>query len=84
MPKCTVRYYVRLVPKVQDAVAMNAIAIFSEDRAPDELGEPGALLSRRLHDFAGPAGNSIRAMVTQGDAWRMDVQDRAGPLEWDG
>lgn len=83
MPTCTVRYYVRIVPKAPDALTMNAIGIFSEDRAPNDSGEPGTLLSRRLRDFAGPAGSTIRALVTQGDAWRMDVEDRAGPLEWD-
>lgn len=83
MPNCTVRYYVRLVPTVPDAQAMNAIGIFAEERAPNELGEPGALLSRRLSTFSGPAGNSIREMVTRGDVWQLDVRERAGPLEWD-
>jgi hypothetical protein len=26
---------------------------------------------------------SILAMVTHGDAWHMDVQERLDPLEWD-
>ena len=82
MPICTVRYSVRLVPKVPDAAAMSAIGIFVEERTPDELGEPGGLISRRLSHFSGPAGNSVRAMVTHGNAWSMDVQERIGPLEW--
>ena len=83
MPNCTVRYLVRLVPKVPDADAMDAIGVSKEERMPDELGEPGYLLSRRLSTFGGPAGNSILAMVTHGDAWHMDVQERLDPLEWD-
>ena len=84
MPSCIVRYLVRLVPKeVPDAYAVSAIGIFTEERDPNELGEPGPLLSRRLNDFNGPVGSSIKAMVTHGDAWHMDVQDRIGPLEWD-
>jgi hypothetical protein len=41
------------------------------------------LISRRLNDFSGPTGSAIRAMVTHGDAWGMDVQQRLDPLEWD-
>ena len=88
MPNCTVRYVVRLVPKVPDAaqldaVGVDAIGIFQEERMPDEVGEPGYLLSRRLTTFGGPAGPSLLAMVNHGDAWRMDVQERLDPLEWD-
>lgn len=84
MPTCTVRYSVRLVPKMADADVFSAIGIFAEERVPTELGEPGPLISRRLRSFSGPAGSSIKAMVTHGDGWRMDVQDRMDPLEWDG
>ena len=83
MPHCTVRYSVRLTPKAADARVMDAIGIFFEERAPDELGEPGALISRRLTTFSGPAGYSVRDMITRGNAWDMDVLDRVGPLEWD-
>jgi hypothetical protein len=83
MPNCTVRYLVRLVPKTPDADVLNAVGVFMEERVPDELGEPGPLLSRRLDTFSGPAGSSLKVMVTHGDAWRMDVQERVGPLEWD-
>jgi hypothetical protein len=84
MPNCTVRYNVRLVPKIPDAQAMNAIGVFTEERAPDDLGEPGPLLSRRLHHFSGPAGNSIKELITRGNAWQMNVLERLDPLEWDG
>ena len=88
MPNCTVRYVVRLVPKAPDAspldaVGVDAIGIFKEERMPDEAGEPGYLLSRRLKTFGGPAGPSLLAMINHGDAWRMDVQERIDPLEWD-
>ena len=83
MPHCTVRYHVRLVPKARDADVVNAVGIFDEERAPDEFGSPGVLVWRRLASFTGPAGYAIREMVTRGDAWRMDVRERAGPLAWD-
>jgi len=83
MPNCTVRYNVRLVPKIPDAEAMNAIGIFSEERAPDELGEPGPLISRRLHHFSGPTSSALKELVSRGNAWRMVVQERLDPLEWD-
>jgi hypothetical protein len=83
MPNCTVRYAVRLVPMVPDAAAMNAIGIFTEVRMPNALGEPGYLVSRQLSGFSGSAGSSVKAMVTHGTAWQMDVQERIGPLEWD-
>ena len=83
MPHCTVRYHVRLVPKARDADVVNAVGIFDEERTPDEFGSPGVLVSRRLASFTGPAGYAIREMVTRGDAWRMDVRERAGPLAWD-
>ena len=84
MPKCTVRRYVHLVPKDLGAPVLSAIAIFTEERAPDERGEPGPLISRLLSDFVGPAGSAMRAMLTDGDAWDIDVRQRLGPLEWDG
>jgi hypothetical protein len=83
MPHCTVKYAVRLIPKGPDAHAMNAIGIFSEERMPNELGEPGYLISRQLSGFSGSVGSSVKAMVTHGTAWDMDVQERVGPLEWD-
>lgn len=83
MPSCTVRYHVRLVPKLRDTQALDAVGIFSEERLPDEAGEPGMLVSRRLSRFSGPAGDSLRTMVTRGDAWQMEVRGRIGPLEWD-
>ena len=83
MPKCTVRRHVRLIPKQRDALSIDAIGIFTEERMPNELGEPGYLISRRLSNFSGSAGSSVKAMVTHGDAWQMDVQERVGPLEWD-
>lgn len=83
MPKCTVRRYVRLIPKKRGAHVLMAIAIFTEERAPDERGEPGPLISRMLNDFSGPAGSAIQAMLTDGDAWDIDVRQRLDPLEWD-
>ena len=83
MPHCTVRYAVRLIPRVSEAAAMDAIGIFTEERMPNEHGDPGYLISRQLSDFSGSAGNSVKAMVTHGNAWQMDVQERIGPLEWD-
>jgi len=88
MPNCTVRYVVRLVPKARDmdsldAIAVDAIGVFQEERMPDEVGEPGYLLARRLTKFGGPAGKSLMDMVNHGDAWHMDVQERIDPLEWD-
>lgn len=84
MPRCTVHYHVTLVPRIPDARPVNAIGVFCEERAPDEVGEPGPLLSRRLDTFKGAAGSSIKAMVTQGAGWDIDLQERIGPLEWDG
>ena len=63
MPKCTVRRYVRLIPKDRGTPALSAIGIFIEERIPDERGEPGPLVSRRLNDFSGPAGSSSVAGV---------------------
>ena len=83
MPKCTVRRYVRLIPKDRGTPTLSAIGIFIEERAPDERGEPGTLISRMLNDFSGPAGHSLRDMVTTGDAWDIDVRPRLDPLEWD-
>ena len=83
MPHCTVRYAVRLIPKVPDAAALDAIGIFSEERMPNELGGPGYLISSQLSAFSGATGNSVKAMVTHGSAWQMDIQERIGPLEWD-
>lgn len=82
MPHCTVRYSVRLKPKTADVPPMDAIAIFDEERAPDELGEPGNLLWRRLTTFSGPTGYEIKELVIRKREWEMDVRDRIGPLVW--
>ena len=84
MPHCTVRYSVKLKPKLEGAPVMDAVAIYYEERALDELGEPGELIWRRLTTFSGPAGYSVKEMVTRQGDWEMDVRDRLGPLEWDG
>jgi hypothetical protein len=84
MPHCTVRYSVRLIPKAAAARGIDAIGIFCEERSPDELGEPGALISRRLTTFSGPSGYSLRDMLTRGNEWEMDVLARIDPLKWDG
>lgn len=84
MPRCTVQYHVMLIPRIPDARSINVIGVFCEERAPDEVGEPGLLISRRLDAFKGAAGSSIKAMVMQGNAWDIDLQERIGPLEWDG
>lgn len=83
MPHCTVLYHVRLIPEMAQANPMSAIGVFHEERAPDELGEPGALISRRLDTFRGPTGPALRDLVTRGTDWKMDVRERMGPLEWD-
>lgn len=83
MPGCTVRYSVRLVPKVAEARAMDAVAIFHEERDEDEVGEPGPLISRRLTAFAGPTGQALKERVIRHREWDMDVRTRIGPLEWD-
>lgn len=84
MPHCTVRYSVHLTPKEADVPAMDAIAIYYEERALDEMGEPGDLIWRRLTTFNGPTGYEIKEAVTRKREWEMDVRDRIGPLEWDG
>jgi hypothetical protein len=84
MPRCTVHYHVTLVPRIPHARPVNVIGVFCEERAPDEVGEPGPLISRWLDTFSGAAGSSITAMVMQSDAWHVDLQERIGPLEWDG
>ena len=83
MPHCTVRYNVHLRPKAADVPAMDAVAIFYEERALDELGLPGNLIWRRLTTFSGPRGYELKDMVTRTHEWEMDVRDRIGPLEWD-
>ena len=83
MPKCTVRRYVRLIPKDRGTAVLSAIGIFTEERAPDERGEPGSLISRLLCDFSGPGSSSMKEMVADGDAWDIDVRQRLDPLEWD-
>ena len=83
MPTCTVRYHVRLLPKLRTAQSMDAVGIFIEERVPDAAGEPGELRSRWLDSFSGPAGASLRTLLADGDSWEMDVQRRISPLEWD-
>lgn len=83
MPHCTVRYSVRLTPKTDNARVMDAVGIFYEERSPDEIGEPGVLISRRLTTFSGPSGYFIKDMVTRERTWHMEVRDRIGPLQWD-
>jgi hypothetical protein len=83
MPHCTVRYFVRLVPKSADERSLDAVGIFYEEREPDLVGDPGNLVSRRLVTFSGASGYSVRDMITRGTNWKMDVLHRIDPLRWD-
>lgn len=83
MPHCTVRYSVRLIPKTPGVMAMDAVGIFHEERAEDEVGLPGELVWRRLETFSGPAGYALKEQVRE-RLWDVDVCARVGPLEWDG
>ena len=60
MPHCTVRYSVRLTPKMPGVMAMDAVGIFHEERAEDEVGLPGDLVWRRLETFSGPTGYALK------------------------
>ena len=62
---------------------MSVVGIFHEERAPNEHGEPGPLISRQLNTFSGPSGQAVRDLVTRGNSWDMDVRERLSPLEWD-
>ena len=81
MPQCTVRYAVRLVSPLTHP--MSAVGIYSEERQPDERGEPGDLVSRTLAGFGGPAGEKLMALVRGSDDWRVEIESLASPLEWD-
>jgi hypothetical protein len=83
MPHCTVRYSVRLTPTTPGVMAMDAVGIFHEERAEDEVGLPGELVWRRLETFSGPVGYALKEQVRE-QLWEMDVCARVGPLEWDG
>ena|SRR5688500_504399 len=83
MPHCTVRYSVRLTPRTPGVMAMDAVGIFHEERAEDEVGLPGELVWRRLETFSGPTGYALKEQVRE-QLWEMDVCTRVGPLEWDG
>jgi hypothetical protein len=64
-------------------MAMDAVGIFHEERAEDEVGLPGALVWRRLETFSGPTGYALKEQVMRERLWEMDVCARVGPLEWD-
>src|SRR5687767_8524459 len=64
MPHCTVRYSVRLTPRTPGVRAMDAVGIFHEERAEDEVGLPGELVWRRLETFSGPTGYVLKEQVT--------------------
>ena len=83
MPHCIVRYSVRLTPRMPGVMAMDAVGIFHEERAEDEVGLPGALVWRRLETFSGPTGYALKEQVMHERLWEMDVRARVGPLEWD-
>lgn len=56
-----------------------------EEREPDEWGDPGRLVRRRLLAVDGPTASSwFQHLNMARTPWRLKLIDRVGPIEWSG
>lgn len=85
MPICHTRYTCRLqsttVPGAYEPG--EKVAVIEEERQPDEWGEPGRLVRRRLLLVEGPGGDTWadrhRSKVSR---WKLELGPRIGELAW--
>ncbi|MBN7139017.1 hypothetical protein A7A76_07900 [Lysobacter enzymogenes] len=85
MPICHSRYPCRLesttVPgSFEDG---EKVAVIEEEREPDEWGEPGRLVRRRLLYVEGTGGDTwAEKHRVQGSRWKLVLGPRIGGLAW--
>lgn len=85
MPICHSRYPCRLRstsdPNVYEPG--QAVAVVEEEREPDEWGDPGRLIRRRLLCIEGPGGPSwVDRHRSKGSRWQLELGPRIGGLAW--
>lgn len=81
MPTCTARYRCRLMGGNRSDG--EAVVRFLEEREPDEWGDPGRLLSRRVAAVEGPAAPSWMERLTHAPGqWRLALGDQLGTVQW--
>lgn len=85
MPICHSRYPCRLhlttVPGTYEPG--EKVAVIEEEREPDEWGDPGRLVRRRLLYIEGPGGPSWEERHRSNrSTWRLELGPRIGGLAW--
>ena len=60
-----------------------SVAVIEEEREPDEWGEPGRLVRRKLLYVEGPFGGTwADHHRSRHSSWRLELGPRIGGLNW--
>lgn len=83
---CRTRYRCQIL--CRNVVMTDVIAVFEEAREPDEWGDPGRLVYRKLamiEGIAGPAQLSqLQSTENPEGLWTIRLVERIGGLNWAG
>lgn len=83
MPSCLVRYRAQLLHVPSGEVAGEADILVEEAREPDDQGDPGRLVWRKVIEGGDPRMGAWIDLVRRGQAgWRFKLLSRVGPVRW--
>lgn len=83
MPSCIVRYRAQLLHMPSGKVEGEAEILVEEAREPDELGDPGRLVWRKVVEGGDPRSAAWIDLVRRsGAGWRFKLLSRIGPITW--
>ena len=83
---CRTRYRCQIM--CRNVVTADVIAVFEEGREPDEWGDPGRLVYRKLAMIEGVAGpaqlSRLQSPENPEGLWTIRLVERIGGLNWTG
>ncbi|KRD71463.1 hypothetical protein [Lysobacter sp. Root96] len=83
MPRCVVRYRAQLLHVPTGQVEAEAEILVEEGREPDEQGDPGRLVWRKVIEGGDLRTSAWIDKVRRGQAgWRFKLLSRIGPVTW--
>lgn len=85
MPICVSRYPCWLRTRSEPAQydPETSVAVVEEEREPDEWGQPGRLVHRKLLYVEGPFGGTwANHHRSRHSSWRLELGPRIGRLHW--
>lgn len=81
---CRTRYRCQILCRA--VVMAEVVAVFEEGREPDEWGDPGRLVYRKLRAIEGVAGpaqlSQLQSPENPDGLWTIRLIERIGGLSW--